>query len=74
MQHQLFPGPVKSDDEMGQMVERGWIFLTGQVVQNEEHKGRRGDGDEEKSLSCLRTEKSFESKMLRRTLLHIHFN
>lgn len=41
----------------GEMVEREWIFLTEQVVQNEEHKGRRGNGDEEKSLSCLCTEK-----------------
>lgn len=58
----------------GETVERGWIFLTEQVVQNEEHKGRRGNGDEKKSLSLFMHRKSFESKMLRSILLHINFN
>lgn len=57
MQHQLFPGPLKSDNEMGKRWNADGFFWQNRWCEIEEHKGRRGDGDEEKSLSFLCTKK-----------------
>lgn len=69
MQHQLYPGPLKSDDEMGETAESGWIFLTEQVVRNEQHKGL----EEEKSTFLFTHQKVLDLRDAEKPFVASHF-